>query len=155
MASSHRMAKRLYTVGMRSENVLKKNGDREVIREPLGLSAIDTDTGTLADHWQTASTELRMDARGRRLFLYDWQEVQGSSLAKTEVFDIQSGKWIPIQGLRSIYPSLLPVGKTVLLSTGMGSRGSLTLSILDPDTLQPVRELKDWNGEAASWLTTP
>jgi hypothetical protein len=147
--------KKLYTVGMRMVNALQENGDREVIREVFGLSEIDVESGARTNHWETESTELRIDSHGRRLFLYEWREYRGSSYAVTEVFDLLAGKWLAAAGRRSMYPSVLPGGKTVLLSVAPGKGMSLTLSILDDETLQPVREVTRWNGQQAGWLAAP
>jgi hypothetical protein len=146
---------RMYVVGMRMENVLQQNGDRQVIQTPLGLSVIDVAQGIEIDHLMTQASDLHIDPRRGLLYLSSWTENQGNSITLTNGYDTQQRKMVfnNVQG--DIIPYQLPVGKIVLLASQTQSNGLMELTILDNDTLLTARTITGWEGKDANWLTVP
>ncbi|MBN1452992.1 MAG: hypothetical protein JW963_18385 [Anaerolineales bacterium] len=140
----------LYIVGQQSDLIQGKNGDWQVIENPLGMQIVRTKDGSRRAYYATQAKELSISADGRYLYLRGWGESQES--VWTEVFDTSAGQAIARMDGMWLMPTRRINGEPILASNvWMDNVNEHYNAFVDTQIV-----LAKWNSSNyLAWLTTP
>jgi len=142
----------LYIVGQRNDLVQDKNGEWQVITEPLGLQIVRTKDGSRVAYYDTDAQELSISADGRYLYLRSWGISE--NIACTQIFDTSTNQTVSRLDGTWLMATHTIDGRPMLGSNvWMNDKNINHNSIIDP---QDMTVLVAWEGsDSITWLPTP
>jgi dipeptidyl aminopeptidase/acylaminoacyl peptidase len=139
----------LYIVGQRNDLIQDKNGNWQMIPNPLGLQIVRTEDGSRLSYNDTEASDLSISTDGRYLYLRDWGEGQNS--AWTEVFDTSTNQSIARMEGMWLVPTRRANGAPVMASSvWLNDKGEHKNVLVDSQSV-----LAEWiSPDYLAWLTT-
>lgn len=138
----------LYIVGHRTDLIQDKNGNWQMIENPLGLQIVRAADGSRLAYHDTEASELSISTDGRYLYLRGWGDTQTS--ARTEVFDLSTNQPIARMDGMWLVPTRRANGAPVFASSvWMNDQGEHQNAIVDSKSI-----LAEWvSSDYLAWLT--
>jgi len=139
----------LYIVGQRNDLIQDKNGNWQMISNPLGLQIVRAEDGSRLAQIDTEASELSISADGRYLYLRSWDETQNSPW--TQMFDTSSSQSTARMDGMWLVPTRRANGAPILASSvWMNDKGEHRNVLVDSQSV-----LAEWvSPDYLAWLTT-
>jgi dipeptidyl aminopeptidase/acylaminoacyl peptidase len=139
----------LYIVGQRNDLIQDKNGNWQMIENPLGLQIVRAKDGSRMAYYDTEASELSISPDGRYLYLRGWGETQDG--AWTQVFDTSTNQAIAHMDGMWLVPTRRANGAPVLASSvWMNDERDYQNAIVDSRSV-----LAEWvSPDYLAWLQT-
>jgi WD40 repeat protein len=140
----------LYIVGQRNDLIQDKDGNWQVIENPLGLQIVRAEDGSRLAYYDTEASELSISPDGRYLYL---RELGGKEVSHwTQIFDTSSNQPVTRMDGMWLMPTRRVNGEPVLVSSvWINDKGKHRNAILDSQSV-----LAEWiSPDYLFWLTAP
>jgi hypothetical protein len=140
----------LYIVGQRNDLIQDKNGNWQMIANPLGMQIVRAEDGSRLAHIDTEASELSISADGRYLYLRGWGEAQDS--AWTQVFDVSTNQSTTRMDRMWLVSTRRANGSPIMASSvWINDQGEHRNALVDSQSV-----LAEWiSPDYLAWLITP